>query len=383
MRFELRPEDVAVRDELRTYFGRLAAEEDLGAVVHERRRGPTHRRVVERMGRDGYLGLGWPPELGGRGLGPVAQWLFLEEAKRVGAPIPHLSLFTVAPTLLRFGTDEQRDRYLPPILAGEIEFAAGYSEPDAGTDLASLRTRAVRHDDHYRVDGSKVFTTGGDVADYVWLAVRTDPLAERHRGISILIVDVDQPGFSWTPIRTLSGVTTTATYYDDVRVPLTDRVGDEGRGWTYLTDQLNHERLLLASDIVPVRRLYDAVLDAARSSAVTDRLWVRAALARSFAALEAVRLVTWQLVGALEQGTPAAGAASTAKVVGTEQALDVIALLTDVVDALPVHQDRARLRAEAERLRHLAIVNTFGGGANEVQRQLVATTTLGLPRSRR
>ena len=189
--------------------------------------GAAYRDLVRQMGRDGWLGVGWPKEYGGQGRTPLEQLIFYDEAQRAGVPMPLVTLNTVGPTLMRFGTDEQKEYFLPRILAGELHFAIGYSEPGAGTDLASLRTRAVRDGDEYVINGQKVFTTGGHDADFVWLACRTDPDAPKHKGISILLVDTKRPGFKHSPIHLMGGGFTNVTYYEDMRVPV-DRAGRRG-----------------------------------------------------------------------------------------------------------------------------------------------------------
>ncbi len=208
------------------------------------------------MGADGWLGIGWPVEVGGRARPAIEQYIFFDEVQRAGFPIPFLTLCTVGPTLMKYGTEEQRAKMLPAILRGELHFAIGYSEPEAGTDLASLKTRAVRDGDDYVIHGQKVFTSLAEYADYIWLAVRTDPDAPKHKGISILMVDTRLPGFSLTPIHTLGGNRTNATYYDGVRVPVSMRVGRENEGWKLITTQLNHERVALMSPgpVDPLRR---------------------------------------------------------------------------------------------------------------------------------
>ena len=166
---------------------------------------------------------------------------------------------TVGPTLQKYGTELQKKKFLPGILAGDVHFAIGYSEPEAGTDLASLRTSAVRHGDEYIVNGQKIWTTGGHDADYLWLAVRTDPEAVKHKGISILIVDTTDPGYSWTPIILSDGAHhTNATYFNDVRVPVEMLVGEENAGWRLITTQLNHERVMLGP-AGKVAAIYDRV----------------------------------------------------------------------------------------------------------------------------
>ena len=245
MFIDLTPDQLELRDELRGYFAGLMSPAERAEMLTERH-GTVYRDVVRRMGRDGWLGVGWPVRYGGRGFGQVEQQIFADEAARADVPLPAVTLQTVGPTLQEHGTPWQQDFFLPKILAGEVHFAIGYTEPEAGTDLAALRTRAVRDGAEYVVDGQKIFTTGAHEADYIWLACRTDPEAPRHKGISILIVDTADPGFSWTPIITLDGAHhVNATYYSGVRVPVRMRVGAENEGWRLITTQLNHERVML------------------------------------------------------------------------------------------------------------------------------------------
>src|SRR6516165_2053029 len=256
MFLDLTGEQVALRDELRAYFATLISPAERETMLTERH-GAVYREVVRRMGRDGWLGVGWPTEYGGRGFGQVEQQIFASEAARADVPLPAVTLLTVGPTLQAHGTQEQKDFFLPKILAGEVHFAIGYTEPEAGTDLAALRTRAVRDGEEYVVDGQKIFTTGAHAADYIWLACRTGP--DRHKGISILIVDTTDPGFSWTPIITHDGAHhVNATYYAGVRVPVRMRVGAENEGWRLITTQLNHERVML-SPAGRIAALYDRV----------------------------------------------------------------------------------------------------------------------------
>src|ERR1700694_549255 len=219
MYLDYSPEQRALVNQLREYFASLITDETRSSLARSEG-GPLYRQLVRQMGSDGWLGIGWPKQYGGRGRPPADQFIFFDEAQRAGAPVPLATLNTVGPTLRKFVTDAQKSDLLPAILGGELLFAIGYTEPEAGTDLASLRTRAVRDGDEYVVNGAKVFTSGADIADYVWLAVRTTPEAPKHKGISILCMSTDSPGFSWSPIVTVAGARTTATYYADVRVPV-------------------------------------------------------------------------------------------------------------------------------------------------------------------
>jgi len=378
---DLTPEQHALRDELRAYFAGLMTARDR-AVMRTDRHGSVYRNVVRKMGRDRWLGVGWPVEYGGRGFGQLEQQIFASEALRADIPLPLVTLHTVGPTLFEHGTKEQKDFFLPRILAGEVHFAIGYTEPEAGTDLASLRTMAVRDADSYVVNGQKVFTTGAHEADYIWLACRTDPAAPRHKGISILIVDTRDPGFSWTPILTHDGAHhVNATYYSDVRVPVSMRVGEENAGWRLITTQLNHERVMLG----PAGRLaamYERVRDWAVSRALDRESDVARALTRSRAVLRVNELLNWQVASAV---TVNVADASVTKVFGSDQLMRIGPLLADVVGrygdyADPETGDLAEwLDTQIKR----NTVLTFGGGVNEIQRELICTAGLGLPRAPR
>ncbi|MFD8720267.1 acyl-CoA dehydrogenase family protein [Streptomyces sp. NPDC059629] len=374
-----------LRAELRAYFRTL--------IPSPAPEAPEERRaLLHRIGADGLLGLGWPVEYGGQGRGADEQFVFFDEAYRAGAPVSMVTLNTVGPTLMKYGSDEQKSRFLPGILRGDLVFAIGYSEPSAGTDLASLRTRAVRDGDGWRIDGQKIFTSGAQHADWIWLACRTDPEAPKHRGISILLVPTDAPGFSWTPIETVGGQITTATYYDGVHVPAGNLVGAEHDGWSLITNQLNHERVALAATGMQAEDFYEAALTAARTpDPVTERRridepWIRFRLAEAHARLAANRLLSWRLAGDVGAGRVAPAEASGVKFAGTESAVATYRMCQEIVG------ETALVRSgspgvfgdgELERLNRAAQINTFGGGVSEVQREIVATMRLGMRRGGR
>jgi 3-oxo-4-pregnene-20-carboxyl-CoA dehydrogenase beta subunit len=384
---DLTPQQLALRDELRRYFAALMSPAERTALLTERH-GTVYRNVVRRMGRDRWLGVGWPVGSGGRGFGPVEQHIFVTEAARADVPLPAVTLQTVGPTLQAHGTTRQKDFFLPKILAGEVHFAIGYTEPEAGTDLAALRTRAVRDGEEYVVNGQKVFTTGAHEADYIWLACRTDPAAPRHKGISILIVDTGDPGFSWTPIITHDGAHhVNATYYSDVRVRDTMRVGAENEGWRLITTQLNHERVMLGP-AGRIAALYDRVRDWAAATPGPDGLPlltrpdVRRALARASAAMRVNELLNWQVAVAPEVEV---ADASATKVFSSEQLQLIGPSLAEVVGrhADPADPATAALMTWLDVQLKRNTVLTFGGGVNEIQRELIATAGLGLPRAPR
>ncbi len=390
------PEDAAVhlaptvrqqrlRAELRSYFREMVAGADPRDAAGQ-------RALLRRIGADGMLGLGWPVEYGGQGRGADEQFIFFDEAYRAGAPVSMVTLNTVGPTLMKYGTPAQKDFFLPRISRGEIVFAIGYTEPSAGTDLASLRTRAEREGDEWVVDGQKIFTSNAQHADWIWLACRTDPDAPKHKGISIVLVPTDAPGFSWTPIETVGGLTTTATYYDGVRVPAGNLVGARNAGWGLITNQLNHERVALAAIGMQAEDCYEQALAYASTPCPAtgerpaDRPWVRARLAEAHARLAAVRLLNWRLVGDVGAGTLAPGDASGVKFVGTESAVAVYRICQEIAgEAAMVRSGSVGVwgDGELERMNRAAQINTFGGGVSEVQREIVATMRLGMPRGRR
>ncbi|MFF3419629.1 acyl-CoA dehydrogenase family protein [Streptomyces sp. NPDC002698] len=389
-----------LRAELRTYFRDLMPDGPPPADDPARQ-----RALLRRIGADGLLGLGWPVAYGGQGRGADEQFVFFDEAYRAGAPVSMVTLNTVGPTLMKYGSDEQKDFFLPRILSGDLVFAIGYSEPSAGTDLASLRTRAVREAGSggiagaagdeagsWRIDGQKIFTSNAQNADWIWLACRTDPDAPRHRGISILLVPTGAPGFSWTPIETVGGQTTTATYYDGIRVPAGNLVGEENAGWGIVTSQLNHERVALAAIGMQAEDFYAAALEAARTPdpvsgrRAADEPWVRSQLAEVHARLAASRLLNWRLVGDVGAGGPAPGDASGVKVMGTESAVAVYRMCQHIVGTGALVRSGspgAFGGGELERMNRAAQINTFGGGVSEVQREIVATMRLGMRRGRR
>jgi hypothetical protein len=382
------PEQKDLRSELRRYFSTLMTPEIRDQLV-DLEGGPGFRDLVARLGADGWLGVGWPVEYGGQGRTLIEQQIWFEEARKARVPLPYVTLNTVGPTLMEMGSEDQKQRFLPGILAGEIHFAIGYTEPEAGTDLASLTTRADRDGDEYVVNGTKIFTSGAAHADYIWLACRTDPDAPRHRGISILMVDTQAPGFSHAPIEIFGGGRTAMTYFEDVRVPVDMRVGPENGGWKLLTLQLNHERIMLAAFATAGFQLFEEVRDWALTTTdgdgrpVGDAGWVRRALAESHARLLALKVMNWRLAWSLEQHRVDPAQASAAKVYSSETVIEVYRLLLEVVGVIgsvDANSPGALLRGRLEWEYRHAQISTFGGGVNEVQRELVAMLGLGMPR---
>jgi alkylation response protein AidB-like acyl-CoA dehydrogenase len=399
MHIGLTEEQESLRKELREYYDRLITPEMATQLGQGRAVGPLVRSLVRQMGADGWLGIGWPKEYGGQGRGPMEQFLFFDESMRAGAPVPMLTINTVGPTIMHFGSDEQKERFLPPILRGEIHFCIGYTEPGSGTDLASLTTRAVRDGEEYVINGAKVFTSLASDADFVWLAARTDPEAKKHRGISIFIVPTSTPGFRFVPMRLIGEHDTNQTFYEDVRVPAANLVGGENNGWTLITNQLNHERVTLCSPGV-IEESFDQVRRWAAAqpgagggagggggggtgSRLIDEPWVQLDLARVKAKLEFLKLANWRVASSDHLDV---ADASTVKVFGTEFYLEALRLMLGVMGPLGYvveNSPGAVLRGRLERLYRSLVILTFGGGANEIQRELITMFGLGMPRSSR
>jgi alkylation response protein AidB-like acyl-CoA dehydrogenase len=399
MRIALTEEQEALRKELRHYFAELVTPEvraGLAAATGEFGEAGVYKQVIRQIGSDGWLGIGWPEEYGGQNRSMMEQLIFTDEAAIAGVPIPYLTLNTVGPTIMRYGTDAQKAEILPKILKGEMHFSIGYSEPGSGTDLASLKTRARLDPSsgsgtggEWVINGQKMWTSLIQYADYVWLACRTDPDLPRHKGLSMILVPTDADGFSYTPVHTVAGVSTSATYYQDVRVPKDNLVGELNGGWSLMTNQLNHERVALTSS-APMVHSIELVTEWARAtrnadgSRVIDAEWVQVLLGRAKARADMLTLLNWKLASATEDLSPAE--ASATKVYGSETATEVYRALMEIVGPTAlVRGDSAgtELQGRLERFHRSSLVMTFGGGTNEIQRDIIGYVGLGLPPAKR
>ncbi len=384
-------EQEALRTTLRAYYAELLDPETRVLLEDHGSNDEAMRRVVKQMADDGWLGIGWPVEWGGQGRGHIDQWIFFDESMRAGAPVPMLTINTVGPTLMEHGTQEQKERFLPAILRGEIHFCIGYSEPDAGTDLASLRTTAVLDGDEYVINGTKLWTSYAATADYCWLAVRTDPDVKKHRGLSMIVVPMDTPGITARPLELVGEHPICEVHYDNVRVPAANVIGGVNNGWGLITGQLNHERVTLCTpgmvdkNVTEVRRwAQETKLPDGRR--VIDQEWVQLNLAKAYAGFEFLRLQNWKVAWDAERGVLAVEDASTTKVFGTEHYLDTCRLLMEIVGQvayLKKGSPEAVLASRLESMYRSLVILTFGGGVNEVQRDLITVFGLGMPMVKR
>lgn len=388
MDFAYPADALAFRREFSAYLDTIVTQDLLDEIRTGgfETRGPAATAFWKRLGEDGYFGLGWPKEYGGGG----KSILYLHSFNYVMAyrrlPVPVVTLNTVAPTLMWIGSEEQKREYLPRILRAEIEFSIGYTEPEAGTDLASLQTRAVRDGDSYVINGQKVFTTGAHQADYLWMAVRTDPDAPKHRGISLLIVPLDSKGIEVQPFEVMHGGRTNITYYDNVRVPVSALVGEENRGWYYMTTQLDFERVAI-SPVPHIERLFDSLCELVRREGTrADEDWTRTALAGMAADLNTLKVMDLKTASMVANGQVPVYEASLLKVISNEARARMIA------EALQIVGERGLVRAgfdggftdmagdSIERQLREAPITLFGGGSNDIQRDIMAGHGLGLAR---
>jgi alkylation response protein AidB-like acyl-CoA dehydrogenase len=395
MQVSLNPDQIRLREELQQYFADLVTPErraGLASATGEFGDSTVYKEVIRQVGADGWLGIGWPEEYGGQNRSMIEQLIFTDAAAVAGVPIPYLTLNTVGPTIMRYGTDEQKEYFLPRILKGELHFSIGYSEPGSGTDLASLKTKAVREGDEWVINGQKMWTSLIQYADWIWLACRTDADLPRHKGLSMILVPAEAPGVSFTPVYTVAGVGTSATYYEDVRVPAANLVGELNGGWSLMTNQLNHERVALTSS-APLVHSLKLVREWAQHTKnpdgqrVIDTEWVQIALGRAHARIEALSLINWKLAADADAGVDLSPAeASATKIYGSELATEVYRALMEVVGpnaGITGASEGAVLAGRLERYFRSALVMTFGGGTNEIQRDIIGYVGLGLPAAKR
>jgi len=343
---------------------------------------------VRKMGHDGWQGIGWPEEFGGQGRSSMDQHIFSEVASYERAPLNHLTLNSMGPTIMKYGTDEQKKRFLPRILSGDMEIAIGYTEPEAGTDLASLKTTAVRDGDDYVINGQKIFTSQAHQADYIWLAARTDPQAPRHRGISLFMVDTKLPGISVEPLHTMGGLQTNYTFYDNVRVSKDDLIGEENKGWRYITTQLDFERVALFAS-GGIRRNIEEAMEWARETEidgkrVIDESWVKTRFAEIMVDLEALKLFNYHVIWLVTNGLPAHAESSIVKAFGAELNMRILGTLMQIMYQYGQLQTGSKwvpLKGRVEAAFRNGLIFVFGGGAAEIQRTIICMAGLGMPRS--
>jgi alkylation response protein AidB-like acyl-CoA dehydrogenase len=393
MNIELTAHEKKLQQEVRSYMADIMTP----AMITEQQDhnlkeggGPEFRRQFAKMGADGWIGLSWPKGLGGKELSHMEQYIFTDEVVRSGFAYPFLTTEAVAPVIAANANDAIREEVVGGIKDGKVVVAIGYSEPNAGTDLASLTTRAERDGDDWVINGQKMWTSLANFADYVWLAARTDPDPDKkHKGLTMFLVPTDIDGFSHTPVHTL-GVRTNATYYSDVRLSDKYRVGEINGGWKLITGQLNIERLSLVThgqvdELYQQVCLWTAETDDPGGGKLIEQPWIQQNLARVKTGLEVVKLICWKQAWSMDQGALDMANASVAKVYGTEFFVELYRLLLEVMGqagSIAAESPGTVLRGKIEFRWRVGSVLTFGGGTNEVQRDIIAMAGLWMPRTR-
>ncbi|OBI77606.1 acyl-CoA dehydrogenase family protein [Mycobacterium sp. E740] len=332
-----------------------------------------------KIGEKGWFGLNWPTDYGGLGLTALHQHLLMSEFEYAGVPGPDLTVTSVAPMIMRHGTEQNKKEFLPGIARGEIVCALGYSEPNAGTDLAGLRTRAVRDGDEWVINGSKIWNSGAQRSTHEWLCVRTDPDAPRHRGISVIMVPIDSPGIEIHPLYAWSGYRTNETFFRDVRIPVTNLIGEENAGWTYITGALDHERGALTTPGDLRRAVEDLVALAGSSlrdgSVPADDPVFRRRLAAVEADVEVATLMGYEAASLLDSGRIPTVEVSVEKIFTSELRQRIADLALDLLgpDGLMAYRSAgAPFGGFFERLYRVSPLMRFGGGTNEVLRDVIA-----------
>ncbi|MBX7448850.1 acyl-CoA dehydrogenase family protein [Mycolicibacterium sp. 3033] len=380
--------DAAFRDEVRDFLS-AALDDDVrggrGTEALERA-----RRWQARLAAAGLAAISWPVEHGGRGATPVQQLIFTAEMARARAPEPinRSAINQLGPTIIQWGTDEQRTHYLPRILSADDVWCQGFSEPDAGSDLASLRTRGVIDGEHLVIDGQKIWTSKAHYANKIYILCRTDPDAERHAGISYVLADLDTPGIEVRPIRQITGAAEfSEVFFDSARVPLTNVLGPLHHGWKVAKSTLGYERVGQSRTHRIERRLAILTGLADAPNALSDTglrdSYVADQMVRFAAQVEALRQISAQATAAGVRGISPGPEASVAKLLTSEvdQAMANFGLdLTGVAGTLERGSPSAAKKGNVAHSYLVMRAATFGAGTSEIQRNIIAEKLLRLPR---
>lgn len=383
MDFRFTPEEEAFRQDVREFLKKEVPREVLenyeGYEGYE-----IDREFQKKLATRGWLTLAWPKEYGGRGATYIEQLIFAEELAYFGAPGgPGIAQTIVGPMLMLVGNEKQKQQWLPKIASGEIEFGLGYTEPGAGSDLASLQIRAEEQGDFFVINGHKIFQTRQHVADYVWLAARTDPNAPKHRGISLFIVDLKSPGISIAPMWTLGGGRTNAVYYDNVRVPKENFVGEKNMGWYHLAQALQFERSGIGR-LAIAQRIFDQLVAYCKETGLGKEPTVRQRLGHLAAEIDAGRLMAYRVAWQQQQGNYNMPYEASMSWLWTgyqaQHVADIGMKILGLRAQLKQGSQGAALMGRLEWLYRETLRWSIGGGTRQIQKNIIAQRGLGLPR---
>ena len=393
MDFHLTAEQGKWQEEVRDFL-REAMTPEFRSELNESEGGELFRGALEKqfwrkVAERGWLASNWPKEFGGLEKTAIEQLILLRELTSAGAPPLTLTITSIAPTIMRFGSDENKETWIPKIAAGDVEFALGYSEPDAGSDLASLQTKAVLDGDEWVINGQKIWNSHAHLCTHEWLAVRTDPDAPKHKGISVIVVPIDSPGIEYQPLWTWGDFRTNQIFFDNVRVPKENLIGEVNRGWYYIASALDLERVAIGAFAAELERMLDEFVEHAKTTVVDGEIIankpeVRRAVAESVRDLEIEYLFSMRTAAMIDAGLVPNKEASMLKFYGSElmtRLTGTAMRLQGLFGQLDKHDPLAPIGGIMERTYRKAPPLRFGGGANEIQRNIVAQRGLGLPRA--
>lgn len=390
MEFKFTPEDEAFRQELREFVQQqLPPDWEGGGRWPEEWNWEFTREMRQKLARKGWLTMHWPREYGGQDASPVRSAIYSEELAYLRAPGRDIfGVRMLGPTLMIHGSEEQKQTYLPPIAQGEVQWCQGYSEPESGSDLASLSTRAVCDGDDYVINGSKIWTTLAHRADWIMCLARTDPDAPKHRGISFILVDMKTPGIEVRPVINMAnGHEFNQVTFDNVRVPRRNVVGEENRGWYVAVTLLDFERSGIDYSAM-ARRLLDEMWEYATETRsnrqpLIQTPWVRNLLAERYIECEVARLMAYNVAYMQGEGLVPNKEASMSKVFGSEtlqQATTAAMEILGLYGALDRDDKWAPLKGRVQEHWMISFSHKIAAGTSEVQRNIIASRGLGLPR---
>jgi len=387
MEFDFTEEEKGLLAQVRDFFKKEITPE----LVTESRRlgviygGPEARKFIRKFAARGWLVPNWPKEYGGLGASEMVTYMIKEEMAYAGIPSIFVGAYMSGPTIMRYGSEELKKEFLPRLAGGEIEFALGYTEPQAGSDLVALSIKAEDKGDYFLVNGQKTFNTHCHIADYHWLAARTDQDAPKHKGISMIIVDLKSPGITIRPMITMAGWQTNEVFYDNVEVPKKNLVGEKNKGFYYLMAALDFERMVALG---AYRHLFEDIVSYARETYVGGKPLaknplIRQKLAQMAIEIEANKLLYYQLAYLLDKGSIPDYQSSMEKLFATEVMQHITQTGMEVLNLFGQLKEDSKWAPLAGRVEHFhrwSVVETIYAGTSEIQRNIIAQRGLGLPR---
>ncbi len=378
------PQEESFREELRAWLDANPLQPFAGSATAENPEYIEHlRRFQRKLAEAGWLGVTWPEGYGGRGLGAVEQAIFLEELARIEAPmVPGMiGIAVIGPTIATLGSEEQKTRYLPKMLLGDEIWAQGFSEPNAGSDLGSVATRAVRDGDHFVVNGQKTWTSLAHVADWIFLLTRTDPEARKHKGLTCLLVDMKSEGVSVRPLKMMTGdADFNEVFFSDVRVPVSNVLGEINGGWNVAITALMFERANLGGGAwIVLAQFLDTMIDAARERGVLGDPLVRQMIARAYVELEVFHATTLRALSKVGKGELPGPEGSILKLFWSEANQRMAQSAVEIMGPYGQLTEGAAGDISYHYMRSRG--NTIEAGTSEILRNTIAHRVLGLPKS--